>query len=45
MLEFIAGADPGTDLKAVDFEAGAEGYLTGGGMTEEEISALKSRLQ
>ncbi|MCR5237969.1 MAG: tyrosine-protein phosphatase [Lachnospiraceae bacterium] len=44
MLTFMTGADANSDISSVDLESGAEAYLTGGGMTSEEISALKEKL-
>ncbi len=45
MLRYIAGVDENEDPETVDLEAGAEKYLLSGGMTKEEISALKDKLQ
>ena len=45
MFKYIAGADENEDLEKADLEAGAEEYLLSGGMTREEISALKDKLQ
>ena len=44
MLRDIAGLDKNADLAGVDLEQAAEGYLTGIGMTGEQIAALKTLL-
>ena len=44
MLRCIAGVDDRADLKGADMEAGAREYLMSGGMSAEEIDALKDRL-
>lgn len=45
MFQCIAGVDENEDLETADLEAGAEAYLLSGGMTKEEVSALKDKLQ
>ena len=44
MLCQIAGVDEGSDLTKVDLVKAAEDYLTGAGMTAEQIGALKAVL-
>ena len=44
IVTFITGADESSDISSIDLESGAEAYLISGGMTSEEISALKERL-
>ena len=44
MLCQIAGVDEGADLTTVDLVKAAEDYLTGAGMTAEQIGALKGVL-
>ncbi|MCR4738644.1 MAG: tyrosine-protein phosphatase [Lachnospiraceae bacterium] len=44
MLRFIAGAEENADITAIDLVSGAEAYLLDGGMTREEIEALKEKL-
>ena len=45
MITFLCGADNNTDPSSLDFKAGAENYLLSGGMTSEEIDALRDALQ
>ena len=45
MFKYIAGVDENEDLEKADLEAGAEEYLLSGGMSEEEVIALKNKLQ
>ncbi len=42
MLEFIAG-DNGADITNADYSVCADSYLTGIGLTREEVNALKAR--
>lgn len=44
MLRFMTGSDENADITTVDRGSGVEAYLLGGGMTEEEIGALKEKL-
>ena len=45
MLRAIAGLEKGADLKDVDLAAAAETYLTGHGMTNQAVTALKANLK
>lgn len=45
MFKYIARVDENEDLETADLETGAEEYLLSGGMTKEEVSALKDKLQ
>ena len=45
MLGFLAGADKDANISSADFMSGAGNYLLSGGMTAEEINALKERLE
>ncbi len=44
MLRTIAGVEKDADLSGVDLQAAAEDYLTGFGMTAEQLTALKTNL-
>ncbi|HIY21554.1 MAG TPA: S-layer homology domain-containing protein [Candidatus Flavonifractor merdigallinarum] len=44
MLRDIAGLEKGADLTGVDLQKAAVDYLTGIGMTEQQVSDLQSRL-
>ncbi|MCR5409420.1 MAG: tyrosine-protein phosphatase [Lachnospiraceae bacterium] len=44
MLRYMTGSDEKTDISSVDLESGARSYLLEGGMTDEEIEALKDKL-
>ena len=44
MLRFMTGSDENADITTVDRGSGVEAYLLGGGMTEEEIGALKEKI-
>ncbi|SBV92702.1 exported hypothetical protein [uncultured Eubacteriales bacterium] len=44
MLRVIAGVEKGTDLSGVDLQKGAERFLTGHGMTEQQVANLKANL-
>ena len=44
MLRDLAGLEKDADLSTVDLQKAAESYLTGIGLTAEQISALKTNL-
>ena len=44
MLRYIAGVGKKDDIRAADYESGAEAYLINCGMTGEEIRALKEKI-
>lgn len=44
MLRFLADADDGVDLRAIDYAEPARAYLRRGGMPDTEIDALVERL-
>ena len=44
MLRYITGVDKKDDIRAADYEIGAETYLKDCGMTGEEIRALKEKI-
>lgn len=44
MLQYLANADDGADLAAIDYTEPARNYLRKGGMTDEQIDALVKRL-
>ena len=44
MLRFLADADDGTDLAAIDYEGPVRAYLHRGGMSDAQIDALVERL-
>ena len=44
MLRDLAGLEKGADLSAVDLQKAAEDYLTGIGLTADQITALKTNL-
>lgn len=44
MLRFLAGAEKNADLTAIDYIGPARDYLRMGGMTDDQIDALVSRL-
>ena len=44
MLRFLAGVDDDADLSTIDYAPCARDYLIRGGMTDEQIDALVSRL-
>lgn len=44
MLRAVAGLEKGAPLEGVDLQAAAEAYLTGNGMAQEAVDALKAKL-
>ena len=44
MLRDLAALEKGADLSAVDLQKAAEDYLTGIGLTADQITALKTNL-
>ena len=44
MMRFLADADDGTDLAAIDYEGPVRAYLRRGGMTDAQIDELVDRL-
>ena len=44
MMRYLAHADDGADLTAIDYSGYAREYLRKGGMTDEQIDALVARL-
>ena len=44
MLRFLANADKNADLTVIDYTGPARDYLRMGGMTDDQIDALVSRL-
>ena len=44
MLRDLAGLEKGADLSGVDLQQAAQDYLTGIGLTADQISALKTNL-
>ena len=43
-LYYFAGLEPGADLSNADFVSGAEDYLRLGGLTDEQIAAIKTAI-
>ena len=44
MLQDLAGLEEDADLSGVDLQQAAEDYLTGIGLTAEQVSALQTLL-